>query len=606
VARYGQARSLDEWIDETKKLLDPGLFKFRENICRDDGCDYEIVRLDQQGVEALTRLLDEWSKAEDAEEIDAREWYARLKRFLESNEIALSTPHRTGVRIVEAHEAALFPFEHTFLVHANDGEFPKRPGVEPLFSDEERRVLHARGLPLAHRQLTLRRERALWRAVTANPAVTISYRTADVRGTPLLPSLLVPEHEETDAIARTQFLPDRPLNLAGSQQAAAHELAEAKSDGRKIVVAVPDPSALKAAVLNAYAETQRRGGPGREAGVLGPWNGELRDRVMLDHLEERFGPDHLWSATSLELYGKCPFLFLVEKVLFLDVRDEADPETSPLVRGGVAHDILERFYGRLRAAGSFPGGLDGKTKALLHEIAEEVFAEREASRELLGGYLGDRHFWEIAKRGLLEGLEWYVGEELERHVTAKNERPEGFEVRFGYPGEPRVTVSGHDVTDTQRSMQVIGRIDRVDIKTKKKDGAESYWILDYKLSSTPAFKGYDDGSVIQVPLYMRALEMLIANGDIELEDRPVRGGRYRSLKRGKSLGNSAVIDLNKRGCVEKYEKALRYALSIAERVRQGRFECKRANGAGDWPSYEPGLDVRRTDAQYEEGGRFDE
>jgi hypothetical protein len=77
-------------------------------------------------------------------------------------------------------------------------------------------------------------------------------------------------------------------------------------------------------------------------------------------------------------------------------------------------------------------------------------------------------------------------------------------------------------------------------------------------------------------------------------------GRYRTLKRAKGIGNAAGVDWGS----EKFERALKYVCSIPARVQAGKFEAKVA-AAKDWNPWDPGIDVTRTRAKFEEGSRFD-
>lgn len=590
VAGLRSNRTLAAWVEATKELLDPGLFGFRERACRFDASDYEIVRLDQRGIDALHGLLTDWSRSmgdEGSEVLGVEEWYARLRRFLESNEMTLLTPRANGVRILEAHEAALFPFQHVFVIHANDGEFPKamRPGG--LFSEDERLALVERGLPISHRQLSLRRERALWRAVTRNERVTVSYRTADLKGTPLLPSLLVPEHDDDIAIERTRFLPEVPLDLAQTLQTAAHDMAAARRGGEARIIEVARPGLLRQALLAAHAETRRRAGDDREEGTLGPWNGELRDPWLIEWLGGRFGDDYPWSASKLQSYGACPFLFFVNSVLGLDERDEAEEETTRLVYGSVAHALLERFYKQLGP--DLPGELDDDAEAMFEAICGQLFEEWE-EQETEGEYLGLPALWEVTKASIHDDVKDYVRRELP-HMARKGERPIEFEYGFGFD-EDAVVIRGADHQDVERAMRVCGKIDRVDEVSRGKHAGTH--ILDYKSSSTPAAAGYLDGSTLQIPLYMKVLA--------ETKGYEVTCGRYRTLKRDQGISNAAVV---RRGS-PKFESALKYAFSIPARIRAGMFEAKAAAAAG-WQPWAPGIDVCRTRAQYEKGAsRFDE
>jgi hypothetical protein len=592
-----RARPLVEWIELTRALLDPGWFGFRRNLCepprarRDADLGWEVVRLDQRGVERLNDMLGEWLADEAgwgggrAVPIEPAEWHARFRRLLESNELALTTPLRTGVQVLEAHEAALFPFKRTFVVHANDGEFPRRAPAWVIFSDEERRTLAERGLPLTHRSLWLRRERTLWRAVTANAGVMVTYRTADPNGVPLLPSLMVPAHDPSTEIPRTRLAWDPPFSPAQARRAAAARLAEMKRNGGPGAIVVAEPEALRHAVLAAYAECQRREGPpgsGRPAGALNPWNGELRDPWLLERLGERFGPNRVWSASQLETYTQCPFIFLVGRVLGLEAFEEAEESTSALTFGGAAHELLERFYRALTEGAAFPNAFDEAAQELFEGIAGEVFAELEGGGD---AWLGIPALWAVTKQKLLEEVARYLAWEIPRF---KGARPRHFEYAFGDDEADAVTIEGLDVRGVRRRLLLRGRVDRVDERGSGEDAV--YEIVDYKSKSKPTGGWYADGAALQIPLYMAALAQRLS--------RPVSEGCYRSIR---DLGSGGRA----RWGTADFERALRIALSVPERVRAGKFEPRATKSSG-WQWYWPGLDVCRVKALVDEGCRFDE
>ncbi|NIR44359.1 MAG: hypothetical protein GWN99_00355 [Gemmatimonadetes bacterium] len=586
------------WIEETRRLLSGDLFDYREELCAADGLDHEIVRLDQQGVEALTRMLGDWPDADAADELGPKDWYARLRRFLESNEIGVSTPLRSGVQVLEAHEAATFPFEHTFLIHANDGAFPRRWAPGSIFSDEERTRLVELGLPLSDPDRALARERRLWQAVTAGPHTVITYRTADSRGTPLLPSLLVPRHDETEEIPRTRFVPDPPLAPGQVRQRAAKALAKAKREGKQPAIEVVDPLTLKQGILNAAVETRRRPGPGVEAETLHPWTGAIRDPEVLARLERWFDSDYAWSASALERYASSPFLFLVGRVLRLSVRQEAEEETTRLTYGGVAHDVLQAFYETV--LDDLPPSLDDRAKQVFEETFERVCKKRLERQGAQREWVGLAALWAITRETLREELLDYLRIELEQ-MAETGERPFRCELSFG--SDEVLAIRGRDVAGMERTISVRGRIDRVDLELD--DDTAVCSILDYKSGNVPGTKGYADGVAVQTPLYMKALsEMAVmqeARERVGAAGADVRRGRYRTLKKNGRARDKSVVEWGS----EDFERALAIALTIPERVRAGRFELKRAKSAGDWAWWEPGLEVRRSNAGYEKGGRFD-
>ncbi|MGH8310532.1 MAG: hypothetical protein ACRETX_12165, partial [Steroidobacteraceae bacterium] len=257
------AKPLGSWLQLTSSMLSESWFRFRQRICDPPEDRLDVVRIDQRGVHLLERLLAEWARFDDLEQIlSPTDWFRALRALLEGHELVLSTPAQKGAQVLEAHDAALTPFTAVFLVHANDGEFPRLSSAQGLFTEEERRTLRAAGLPVEDRQAVLARERVLWQAVTGTEQLAITYRTSDSRGTPLLPSLLVPPGHAPE-LPRRDDIADDPLNEEDDGRLAAQQLAQQLSSGDRAPVRTTNPQVLRRAIVNAYAEVQR-GAPDRK------------------------------------------------------------------------------------------------------------------------------------------------------------------------------------------------------------------------------------------------------------------------------------------------------------------------------------------------------
>lgn len=616
-ARLRDRRPETAWIDLTLEILSGAWLGFRRLLCRPAGERWDIVRLDQRGVLAVEGLLREWRGLVDSdEEFGPEEWHARLRRLFEANELALSTPLQAGVQVVEAHEAALTPYRHTFVVHANDGVFPRAPAGGGIFSDAERSSLRDRGLPFSDREEALRRERTLWRAVAGAGTVTITYRTTDANGVPRLPSLMVPPHDPAAEIPRVRPAGDRtegetpdappPVSESEHRRREVLRLALVRRSGSREPFRTPDPASLRHAALAAFAEELRSGGldafeasraelaasgvpEGRVPSAFAiarplsqrphPWNGRLRDPAVLARLEERFGDGYVWSASQLQQYGIRPFDFLLERVLDLGEVEEAEEETTPLAFGSVAHSLLERFY--REAKDSLPPALDAATEALYEEVAEEVFRTYEADADQ---WLGLPPLWAVKKEEVREAVREFLRAELP-YLARTGESPVLLEWQFGGADEPAVSIEGRDLQGRPAALLLRGRIDRVD---RKGDGGRLR-VVDYKSGQTPSPQGYRDGSLLQTALYMRAVQ-LTELGEVEC-------GVFRSIK-GRRF-NSA--ELKRSGL----EEVLRFALSIPGRVRAGLLEAAQARAVplADW---QPGREITRTEARIEAGTRFDD
>ena len=591
VAPLAESRSERDWIELTLGLLRGNAFRLRERLSQAVQERWEIVRADQRGLLQLERLLAEWQGLADAAEpLDVAAWHELLARLLEGQELALSTPEQRGVQVLEAHDAALVPFRHTFLIHANDGEFPRPRGVTGLFDDEESARLRQAGIPLADRALHARRERSLWRAVVAQAGrVTITYRTTAAGGAPLLPSLMVPPHEPDTELprARVPGAEAVPLGPAEADRGAVARLAATLRESRETdalpAVAPAHPARVRRALLAAVAEAHRDPegrvtSPQDPALRPNPWNGLVRAPEVAEAIERRFGAEHVWSASELETYGGCPFLFLLERVLRIRPRAEADEQTSPQLQGTVAHRLLQRFYEE--HAGRPPASLDRAAGERLEQIAEEVFAAAEQE----GAWLGHAALWRVTRRNLLAEVRDYLAWELPK-LADKGELPWRNEYAFGYEGEP-VLVEGKDLAGRPRVLRLRGRVDRIDrLPAGRKGSRPWHRVIDYKRSRCPSPRGYDDGSVLQAALYLYALERLGVDVAVAV---------YRSIRKKR---NGAEL----KRTAERYEAALRFALSIPDRIRAGAFEPVKAAAAGGWEDWEPPVEIVRSRAVLPKG-----
>ncbi len=602
----GESRPEADWIDLTMELLreDRGVFRLRRRVCDPVEERWEVVRSDQRGILLLERLLREWRDLDHSDDpLSPAGWHALLGKLLQANELVLSTPGQKGVQVLEAHDAALVPFSHTFVVHANDGEFPRTAGSTGVFTDGERRRLAELDLPVAHRDETLRRERALWRAVTQQSGpVSITYRTTDAGGTPLLPSLMVPAHDDDAELPRIRRPSEEgePVTPAEADRRAAFALYRTlgtPDSTQRLRIVPARPGHLARAIVAAAAETHRGPGLERYPGFLlpapqasdidvlhpafrpNPWNGHLRDPDVLRVLRRRFDDDYPWSAGQLEAYARAPFTFLIKRLLRLEGVEEAEEETTPLTFGSVAHEILERFYAEFMDR--LPTSLAGPAERRLAEISEEVFAERAAK----GEWLGVTALWEQTREGIVTGVRDYVTWEL-LHMAEDGERPVHTELRFGWDDE-RTFVEGTDMWGRVSRLRLRGSIDRVD---RVGAGAGVHHVLDYKSSRIPGAPSFDDATALQGVLYAQVLA-----------DRGYAMGssRYRAIRKpGKPL-NGGKVDFGS----ERYERALSLALTIPARVRSGCFESV-ASRKGGWESWDPGPEIRRNHARLTEGHRF--
>ena len=80
----------------------------------------------------------------------------------------------------------------------------------------------------------------------------------------------------------------------------------------------------------------------RQGNGLSPFEGDLTG--LADQTSQRFGPDHVWSASRLETYRACPFRFFTQNVLGLEPRPDAIEGLDVSQLGTIYHRILELVY----------------------------------------------------------------------------------------------------------------------------------------------------------------------------------------------------------------------------------------------------------------------
>lgn len=254
-----------------------------------------------------------------------------------------------------------------------------------------------------------------------------------------------------------------------------------------------------------------------------PYDGILAgDELILTALASRYGPDHVWSPTSLETYASCPFEYFLNRVINLQALPEVEPNLSAGDRGTAIHDVLSTFYRQWRAA--------GHEKVSLSSLADATDLILRLANEELGKYSFQSPLWD-ATRILMLGDRHTGPGYFERFLLSETEEenspliPSRFEYSFGMgtteSDDPASSPEPVELAspDGERKVFIRGRIDRIDITP---DG--SFLIYDYKSGSQhPKAKDIEAGTALQLPLYLLAFEKITGNHGI--------GGGYYTIRR---------------------------------------------------------------------------
>ncbi len=480
--------------------------------------------------------------------------------------IGMSGGDRDGLQVLEATDVRGLQFRAIFIAGLIEGGFPLRTPRDWIYPHEERERLSEYGLTLED----------------ISPA-----------------TLLKEEHYFYQAACRAteRLYLSRPLMLEGDtetvasyyieevRQAAApfeiaSEIVRRDLDGRELFRASTSSEAVVALVRQSERHRHHSQGANllplpyieqaiswaTEEKYLSWWasdriniereragkrftefDGEISQPRLIEMLDEQFGQRHVFSASELSLYGKCPFKFYAERVLRLDPRGEAALDLKALDAGRLLHEVLRRFFERHRSQQIT--SLDREElRAELQHVADGVFDEHERAVPPLNPQV-----WRIdreIRKVLLDQVLIYELSLQENANGAKAMRPTYFELGFGMKdddGDPNSTRqclerSRPEPIEGQAEQVLLrGRIDRVDIAP---DGTVIAY--DYKLSRGAGVADMREGRDLQIGIYLTALEQLFLRGQ------PIAGGGYyvlrgRQDRRNRGLYRASFNDYTKLG-----------------------------------------------------------
>jgi RecB family exonuclease len=201
------------------------------------------------------------------------------------------------------------------------------------------------------------------------------------------------------------------------------------------------------------------------------------------------------SATRLQAWAECPSAFLMQYLLGVEVPQdpEHELEMSPLDKGSLMHEILDRFVREAIADGrSPPWGNDDRRRLLA--LADEVATEFDDR-----GATGRTMFWRRDRARLLADLARFAAEDQGHPICT----------------EYRFRNAAYRLPDG-RSVRLNGAVDRVD---RVEDG--SLRVIDYK---TGASRGYQAltpdephraGTRLQLALYGAVVGDQLENLDVD-------------------------------------------------------------------------------------------
>jgi RecB family exonuclease len=369
----------------------------------------------------------------------------------------------------------------TIVLGAADGLLPPPPASDPLVSESDRL---AGGLAGADARVH-RIHRSLIGHLTTSSRAVITAPRGDLRATAeRLPSRWITTHapDATEHVVNSHHA--GVVEVPFPATAAEHRLrarATAAMAGDLAAACGDDVAATRGLALRAARRSDR----------VTEYDGDLSG-VPIDHFDRPMSP------SQIEAWPACPHGYFMRYLLRVHPLDDPadDLALSPIERGNVIHETLDRFH-RLVVAGELPqpgpDGWSAEHLAAVLALYDEVADEFERT-----GRTGRAAHWFLDRRSVRNELQnWFVLDG--RTAAGRGARVVHSELRFGYD-EP-VTLPLPD----GRRLPVGGFVDRVDqqqsgglIVTDHKTGSASPY------SKIEAADPTENGTKFQLPVYAAA------------------------------------------------------------------------------------------------------
>lgn len=489
--------------------------------------------------------------------------FSYWKEALIGTTITLTPSHEEGIRVMEASDIQGVPYPYVYILGVRDGLFPAISRESWLYSDEERTELAALDIPLGTSARRLARDRFFFASAVslAEKEVHLSWFADDEGGASYYIERL--RHFFTPhALPFVTYHSD--VHDCYSEPQMVRYLMEAENLGEKEATYLADHVDAKI-LLRAQDEKNRFAPKSLYNGYLGPQEETL----------------HL-SASQLDGFLTCPFMYLFTHVWKLDVKEAKTAFPTPDVVGNLIHLTLSRFMGRHLGEALFTKELE-----MLWQELSEAYQAAYTEMERNGDIPRSRYSDHIRK-----SYEEWLKRWLRMEVDYEEKSPTGVKVcavekAFGRKG---AAWPPYDLTVDGKKVYLSGQIDRID---RSESG---YLIMDYKTGGRPTTARMDEGKAVQLPLYIKVLER-----NLGLIDQQIFGAIYGDVRTGRRVGGmwSSVGKAAKEAPKSVRGKDMEDVLKISEnviaaavrRMRSGDFAAEPYNGK--CPDYCPARDICR-------------
>jgi len=534
--QWRKAKTASEWVRSFKQMLDQefGMLAFLT----------ENAPAAQAAAPArFEKILGEMERASENEATRSDSFDQFAEDFLRLVELDLfSLPHlnQNAVQVYDASLARQKEYQVVFVAGLAEKQFPLQVREDALLSDWERRLIQKKPYGLAERKSRQQLEKYLfYLAVTrARKHICLSYARRDEEGNPALPSFYL---EELSALFEKGI---RPTIKKDTQPYPAISEIVTASDLRRASIGAlfnpwestkPDETVLAALLKLALADAQTRFDLNK---ALAGDEALIGDARILSRAAFQLKAP---SPTRLEAYTKCSYRYFSEKILKLQ---ETEEDTRARNQGIIMHGVLEDFFKSTWRA-IVPDQLELWVDQSMESWIQKTPLDLAPYQTFL------------AKAEIKKILMRFIQYEMER-LEKTAFQPRYFE--YEIPKDKPVVIESGKI---KFSLQ--GKVDRVDVDNENK----KFVISDYKRAHSFEKKSLEDGTSLQLPLYLLAVQKLLGLNPA--------GGQLLNMKAMKATGfySEAATEAKKKLSDKEFneilERALRYSARSLEELKAGKI-----------------------------------
>lgn len=461
----------------------------RENRIDENLKDYAIelegrgmieLALEQEQVwDILMEALDEIATVVDSTVVSAERLYELFSLVLKTKSLGKLPDGFDEVLICQADRMLTVNSPVVFVMGLNSGVFPASISEKGIFSQREKEILRSVGFEVGEDiQSCVSKERfLLYNALSAaQKKLYLSYCVTGAGGEKLTKS------EGADFALQLFSL----LKINLSDNRASLDLVESENAAFELMSKGWQEKTVFENTLKKYFSSDERFSSRLSAIERAT---DKEDFAFCDSKASRelFGEKMSFSASKLEDYGKCPFLFFCRYGLKAKPRTKARLDASQ--SGTVIHHVLEILLSKYKGR-EFLELSDEKLKleiaAILKEYMDEKMGSDESKTERFG-YL----YYRTGK--ILE----FIMQRLKAEFNESDFAPCDFELRIGR-GEAVEPMVYNLEKGTAELYGFVDRVDSFDL-----DGKRYIRIVDYK-SGEKKFRLSDvlSGMNMQMLLYL--------------------------------------------------------------------------------------------------------